>query len=836
MKFNFLFLFLILICSFNANSQNSSIIGIDCNEGTYGKGRIFQIDSPYTHIQTKHSFEYKEGYAPYINQELTLAPNGKYYGISFQTDRDRSVVFELDRSNNTYQIVYEFDETIFVSPGSFIIHPNGLIYGYYLFSMTHPNAGMYSLDLQTKTLTTLSIISGAYGYPFKNLILGSNNKIYGTTGILRNGSNYGSLYSYDIATDSVVFEHFFTGWFRSNSSQLVEGPNNNIYGIREGNYPFYGRLFRFNYSSNTYTTLLEIDSRNNYPQQDYVGLALHNNTLFTSSCTFASGPSAFNSALMKINLGANSAQVAGYYPFNDSLEGRHPRGNLKVDSNQNVLGILYKGGPNDAGSMFISNLSLNNVQIKTPFDQGKRLYNPSGYFTSINSSTIIGFTANEPVPANSGNWVNKYAHGVGAIYEYNYVLDSIKAVVNFGESPLGHVPTNNIVDAGNGIYYLATQRGANYYAGSILKYDFNTNAISMLHEVDSTSLNQINSMVLHNNKLICLGTSNQYNKILEYDLTTQVFSVIDSLSHPKPENSIDQYNLFKASNGKLYFVNQFIHQPDSSVLYSYNPVSKALTEEFILNSRGIVALSQDFVEVNQKLYSTFTQNALHGNGVMAYDLVTGGVNLITNYNSTPISQNASLTLHSNGKMYAIVTDHLTPTNIIEFDPTNISNPFNIKARINNDEMTYAGRMLEINGELYFQIASHQFYNYSNKDSSLFLAYNPSTNAVRRISSVQTNSNCFSLNNWILLNNSTTSIAENKKTQWSVYPNPAKDQIFLSKAIQENRLIVYNLKGQVMLEQEDSGNSIDVSKLANGIYFLEIQTEKRTERLKVVVSR
>ncbi len=68
----------------------------------------------------------------------------------------------------------------------------------------------------------------------------------------------------------------------------------------------------------------------------------------------------------------------------------------------------------------------------------------------------------------------------------------------------------------------------------------------------------------------------------------------------------------------------------------------------------------------------------------------------------------------------------------------------------------------------------------------------------------------------------------------IHPNPVSDILyFSSEGISIENLSVYAISGQQMMSQSGNTNSIDVSALSEGIYFLEIRSENRRQILKFI---
>lgn len=73
----------------------------------------------------------------------------------------------------------------------------------------------------------------------------------------------------------------------------------------------------------------------------------------------------------------------------------------------------------------------------------------------------------------------------------------------------------------------------------------------------------------------------------------------------------------------------------------------------------------------------------------------------------------------------------------------------------------------------------------------------------------------------------TSLGEYNSGAVSFYPNPVNDVINFSANINPLKVVVYDLLGNIVAQTEPENNSVSVSFLAGGIYFLELIAEKKT---------
>ena len=71
---------------------------------------------------------------------------------------------------------------------------------------------------------------------------------------------------------------------------------------------------------------------------------------------------------------------------------------------------------------------------------------------------------------------------------------------------------------------------------------------------------------------------------------------------------------------------------------------------------------------------------------------------------------------------------------------------------------------------------------------------------------------------------------------SIFPNPAKNTITIlnSSKAKINEVFIYSPSGQIILQKKSPINTIDISKLKAGLYFVEVKTEIGDVRRKLIV--
>ncbi|MCK4407656.1 MAG: T9SS type A sorting domain-containing protein [Bacteroidales bacterium] len=77
---------------------------------------------------------------------------------------------------------------------------------------------------------------------------------------------------------------------------------------------------------------------------------------------------------------------------------------------------------------------------------------------------------------------------------------------------------------------------------------------------------------------------------------------------------------------------------------------------------------------------------------------------------------------------------------------------------------------------------------------------------------------------------------NAQFEFIIYPNPAKRELFISSksGVKINEVNIYNQLGQKRLQQTRTTNKIDISTLGQGMYVIEIVSNKSSIREKLII--
>ncbi|MCD6017799.1 MAG: Delta-60 repeat-containing protein [Bacteroidetes bacterium] len=68
---------------------------------------------------------------------------------------------------------------------------------------------------------------------------------------------------------------------------------------------------------------------------------------------------------------------------------------------------------------------------------------------------------------------------------------------------------------------------------------------------------------------------------------------------------------------------------------------------------------------------------------------------------------------------------------------------------------------------------------------------------------------------------------------NVYPNPAKDKVYVESAESVTSLKIYNVSGEMVLDQASNNQEINLSDFKAGIYFIYVQTENELKHFQII---
>jgi len=76
-----------------------------------------------------------------------------------------------------------------------------------------------------------------------------------------------------------------------------------------------------------------------------------------------------------------------------------------------------------------------------------------------------------------------------------------------------------------------------------------------------------------------------------------------------------------------------------------------------------------------------------------------------------------------------------------------------------------------------------------------------------------------------INYGSLSVQEETLNSWAIYPNPVKDILYMEGLDQVKSYVIYDVAGRKLEQFHNTTKQINVSHLSNGVYLLQIHTDK-----------
>lgn len=349
-------------------SSDGNLYGLSVLGGLYNHGTIFKYEIPTNVVTILHNFSGTTD-GKYPHGSLLEATDGNLYGLTeLGGVNDLGTIFKYDKTNSATTIVYSFSGTPIDGStpfGDLIQATNGLLYGL-TYSGGVLNLGtIFSYDISTNTVQSKYHFSGGTnsGSQAKaSLVQASNFLLYGTT--TKGGPyNAGTIFLYDIAfnvTNIVTYFSTFGSDGKTPKSTLIEGSDGLLYGTtHDGGVTYsggYGTLFSLNPTTTTKTTLAAFDGigTGKYPHGKV--LQGSDNLLYI---LLEQGGLYDRGAIFVYNTLSEGINIHSFSAITG--DGIYPAGSLIQVNNDKFYGLTSRGGdyinPNDGGIIFSFDLS-----------------------------------------------------------------------------------------------------------------------------------------------------------------------------------------------------------------------------------------------------------------------------------------------------------------------------------------------------------------------------------------------------------------------------------------------------------------------------------------------
>jgi uncharacterized repeat protein (TIGR03803 family) len=383
--------------------------------------------------------------------------------------------------------------------------------------------------------------------------------------------------------------------------------NSLLYGLTSsGGTNGQGVLFSYDITSNVYTNELNLaDFGGNAPNGTLVQAS--NGKLYGMT---AYGGKAGYGILFEYTISSNTASIKVDFKYSENGSGAFT-GMVKAPNNK-LYGCLTFQGGNNAGTLFEFDPTTNVFTKKFDFGglQGEL---PHNTMTLSADGNLYGTT--HMGGANNG----------GVIYRYDYISNTYTKLYDFPTN--SNAPGNLIAGASGKLYGTTWFGGANNMG---LLYEFNTGTLTLtaLHDFAGPDgeFSFSHPILVGTDRLFGtteIGGASGYGVVYEYNLTTNIYSVVHNFS--ATDGNASRASLVLASNGKLYGTADVGGLNGEGTLFEYDIANTTFTvkHDFISASGGQPFGGSLYEASNNKLYGTTVVGGINGLGVIyEYDFTS----------------------------------------------------------------------------------------------------------------------------------------------------------------------------------------------------------------------
>jgi uncharacterized repeat protein (TIGR03803 family) len=670
-------------------------------KGGYGYGTIFKTDNNGNNLVVTDAFKIPIAgkYPP--EGRFCEASNGKLYGVMGGGVYDNGVLVELDPATGAFIKKTDFNQPVSgMSPNGLVRAGNDKLYGTTLNGGPNEQGTLFEYDVATNTLLTKVIFDGSGNgfFPYGDLILATNGKLYGMTQ-WGGSTNLGTLYEYDPATNIFISKIAFAGANGSSPKGALVQANGNLYGITNtGGVNDKGTLFEYIISSNTLTTKLSFGDSITTGSSPFGGLELANDGLLYGTTSSGIGANT-NGILYKFNP-ANAA-FTKIRDFDPLTNGAVPYGSLKKASNGLLYGMASQGGTTTNGTLFEFNPATSAFTKLIDFDQMK---GRSPYSTIMQASNGKLYAT-----TNVGGKSDR-----GVVFEYTITSKTYKKIAELEGGIDGEAPRGTLMLASNGKIYFTAAFGGAKGSGVLIECDPAVNKGKFMKKIDFDRVISGDRPVFApvqapNGKLYGTteqgGTSNG-GVIYEFDPVTNAF--VKKIDFDGMAMGKFPAGLMLASNNKLYGMTTYGGTNNDGVLFEFDPATGVFTKKLDFKGFETGAYPRANMvqsKINGKLYGLTSYSDNDHRGVLfEYDLVTDTLIKKVDFGGigNGYDPEGSLIEVSNGHFYGLTAMGGTADagTIFEYDPVNDQYSKKYDFNTTDGSLPYGSLAIASNGKLY----------------------------------------------------------------------------------------------------------------------------------------
>jgi hypothetical protein len=828
----FLFLFFSVL-----PDQAQRFYGITKYGGNYNNGTIYSTDSLGNNFQSLYSFKIDIPGVPNPSALCYVPATGKYYSCAY------SLLYEWDYPTNTFINKVTFNGINAGSAiGSLLLAANGKIYGLTSTGGVNDDGVLFEFDPTTSVFSKKIDFDGIYAQnPSGGLIEDSGGNLLGMLQYGPGSTQGGCIVKYNIAGDSIVSYTYFNNSVTGEIpvGTLCKASNGSYYGICSG-----GGL-------NGLGTIFEYDSVNDTIVKHYdftvsdginpTGIL----TEFPGGKLYGftnSGGSSGSGTVIEFNIATNvytkKLDLDGY------LMGGNPQSGFTFDAGSNRLYACTDYAGTGYGGIVEYNPVTNNLITKYVFPDIEGGSAPNAIPTILTGGIVLGTTGQGGI-----------ADG-GTIFSYSIPSGVHTKYVEFLTALAGSLPEKGFTLAPNGKLYSVASSGGIYNKGVLYEFDISGNTYSKKYDFEETNgaTPATPLLLASNGKLYgCTfaGGSNYSSGVFyEFDPLTSVYT------------KKHDFNLFSISDcggfwdklieisGNIYGVGSVGGMNDGGAIFKYNisSGSMSLVHSFgaAFSVNGTAPHAGMAFNGSGKLISVTEAGGLYNYGaVYDFNIISNTYSKLFDINytgpgSTGWSYSYAPIVHSDGNYYGATHMGLGFVGCLGYGSLYQFNPLtNAYTTIrffdgwtgNTPDCT----LLEGPSGALYGTTGADMINYSG----VLFEFIPSTSTYTLKHMFNRADGAMPLSHLLYVDTSSIVLSANvnsEKENIRVYPNPAKDKLYIDNTDGNYSAEIFNTLGQKIKTVSTSSDNLNISDIPNGIYTLRLTLNNKTPFVTKVIIR
>jgi uncharacterized repeat protein (TIGR03803 family) len=836
-------LVLIVTTTSLCKAQHPVLWGMTTRGGAQNTGLIFKYTTATDSETDIHDFGNGaiDGQQPYGS--LIPAGNGLLYGMTAIGGANSSgTIFSYNSLTGTETDIYDFGNGADgQNPyGSLIRVSDTLLYGMNEFGGADNDGTIFSYNISTGDEIVLHSF-GSYNYdgenPSGSLIQASNDLLYGMT-TEAGDYNGGTLFSYNISTDTEIVLHSFGGGQDGGTplGSLIQVTDSLLYGLTpEGGANSGGTIFKYNISTAKETDIHDFGNGTDGSFAEGSLIRVSDTLLYGVT---RDGGANGNGTIFSYNI--LTGKETDIHDFGSGTDGINPQSALIQAGNGLLYGVTSAGGANGDGIIFSYNISKGIQTDIHDFGSGTDGHEPFGSFIQAKDSLLYGMTA-------KGG-----AYSEGTILSYDISTGTETDLHNFGDD--GISPSGSLIKAKNDLLYGMTSEGGANSLGTIFNYNISTGMENDINNFDLynpvfNGNNPQGSLIQASDGLIygmtSAGGDSGVGVIFSYNISTGYEFIMHEFG-----SGTDGYSphgsLMQANDSLLYGMTFQGGANDDGIIFSYDTYKDTEIDihDFGSDTDGLRPEGALIQANNNLLYGMTVQGGANNFGIIfSYDILKGKETDIHDFGNGAdgVYPEGSLIQAHNGLLYGMTKFGGVNGNGMIFS-------YNILTGKDSDIHDFGsgtdgygplGSLMQASDSLLYGMT----YNGGANSDGIIFSYNipkgiytdihdftgadgkyPVGDLIEDDTVFVSSINQLSVNNNLIL----------------IYPNPTSGQFNIKLNGNQSGCIieVYNLMSEKVYQSvlSNSQNIINLSSQPGGIYFVYLKSDEDVEVGKVLLTK